>query len=168
MKTTARLLLASTVVAMPRAFASNPPADASKTKEARVEPVLTAVHSGIAMPVTTSNRGSKSIYNFDGLVNVGDAFGVKNKTAASLSSIVSNANKKAMQNKTDATGATIYKTKEITDPTTGAKVTVPSTEAERVSTKKFKAFDVTPAMAKDIKGTPLEGSKALVFRIPLD
>lgn len=130
----------------------------------RVEPVLTAVATGIAMPERASKRGSVSLYPFDTLATVGAAFGVKNKTAAQLSSIVSNANRKAMTPELDAAGNKVYNTKEITGAD-GTKTTVPDTaNPKMVATKHFFAHDVTPDYAKTLKGTPLEDSSVVVFR----
>jgi hypothetical protein len=128
----------------------------------RVEPQLTAV-AAVKMPERINKRGSISLYPFDGLANVGQAFGVKNKTAAQLSSIVSNANRKALTAKKDADGNTIFKTKEIT-AADGSKSVVPTTEPEMVATKHFFAHDVDAEYAKTLKGTPLEGSSVVIFR----
>jgi hypothetical protein len=133
-------------------------------KTARVEPALTGVFK-IDMPERKNRRGSTSIYSFDSLTEVGMAFGVKNKDAASLSSVVSNANKKARIDETDGAGNVVYETKTLTDPSTGNKTDVPdTTKPRKIATKEFFAVDVDAAMKKKIAGTPLEGSKALVFR----
>jgi len=132
-------------------------------KAARVEPSLTGVFK-IDMPERKNRRGSTSIYSFDSLTEVGMAFGVKNKDAASLSSVVSNANKKARIDETDANGNVVYETKTLTGGD-GTKTDVPdTTKPRKIATKEFFAVDVDAAMKKKIAGTPLEGSKALVFR----
>ncbi len=155
----------SNATTLPTAFASTPPANAAVTKP-RVEPVLTSVVSGIAMPKRTSKRGSVSIFPFDTLANVGDAFGIKNRDAKSLSSVISNANKKAMVNKVDAAGNTVFKTVEMKDANGVVVGTTVTTEPEKVAGKRFAAFDVARGsdLAKAIKGTELEGSTVLVFR----
>jgi len=146
---------------IPVAFASAPPA-----AKPRIEPQLTAVVSGIAMPKRESKRGSTSIFPFDTLTNVGDAFGVKNRDAKSLSSIISNANRKGMVNKTDDAGNVIYKTIEMKNAEGVVVGRSPTTEPEKVAGKRFAAFDVAKNgdLFKAIKGTELDGSTVLVFR----
>ena len=135
----------------------------AKTTKPRVEPVVTAIATPV-MPERSNKRGSVSLYPFDSLTAVGQAFGVKNKTAANLASIVSNANRKAMVQETDASGAKVFDTKEIADEA-GNKTTVPDTSKPKmVASKHFFAHDVDVAYAKTLKGTPLEGSSVLIFR----
>jgi hypothetical protein len=157
------LLLASAMTAVaPRAFAN-----AEAEKPARIDPILTGT-AKIALPERKSKRGSESKYPFAALTEAGMAFGVKNKTAAQLSSIVSNANRKALQPKLNADGTQIFKTKEI-KAADGTVTNVPTQEAEMEATAHYFAFDVTdeyraantPAFAK---GGEFEGSSVLVFR----
>jgi hypothetical protein len=137
---------------------------ATKPAATRVEPILTAVGSTIPMPARNKARGSKSIYPFDSLAAVGNYFGVKNRSAKQLSSILSNANRKALVNKTDETGAVVFKTKELAGP--DGPTTVPTTEPEKVAGKHFYAVDVIGGKVGDtpVKGTDLEGCMAVVFR----
>ena len=152
---------ALTLAANPRAF-DNAGA-AAKPATPRVEPVLTGAFK-IDMPERQSKRGSESKYPFDTLTEIGQAFGVKNKTASQLSSIVSNANRKALVEVKDAAGNTLYETKELTGAD-GTKTVVPDTSKPKTeATKHFFAHDVDAAMKAKIKGTPLEGSTVLVFR----
>lgn len=67
-----------------------------KPQATRVAPTLTPVTdaSKVAMPVRESTRGSKTIYPFDSLTAVGMSFGCLNKKAESLTSIISNQNRK--------------------------------------------------------------------------
>jgi len=137
-------------------------APAPATAAPRVEPVLTGAFK-IDLPKRESKRGSESKYDFAGL-EVGSAFGVKNKTAKQLASIVSAANRKNSEPVRDENGNATYRTKEI-DNGQGGKVAVPDTKKPITRpTKHFYAVDVDAAMVKLIKGTPLEGSKALVYR----
>lgn len=168
-----RRVLASTGIATVAAFANAAAAPAApKTANAagkRVEPQLTAVVAPnvIPMPTKESKRGSTSLYPFDSLTAVGMSFGVKNKTAAQLSSIVSNANRKAMVNKTDAAGNVVYKTTPLKDANGNVVGQAPTTEPEKIAGKHFFAVDVADldaARQKALKGTPLEGSMALIFR----
>ena len=133
-----RLALLSSVAAL--GYASNPPA-AVEPKKPRTEAQVTAIHSGITMPETSRRGGAQSPYNFDAL-EVGQAFGVKNKDKRGMSSAISNANRKY--------------TTEATNPETNV--------TQKIVSRHFAAFDVDAAKAKELKGTPLEGSKVLVFR----
>lgn len=161
--------LSTAALAMPRAFANDPAAGTAtpRSNAPRVEPQLTAVAS-ITMPTRSSKRGSVSIYPFANLTTVGQAFGVKNKTAAQLSSIVSNANRKALVPVTDENGP-VYDTKEISGAD-GTKTVVPDTSKPKMTASKhFFAFDVTAEYKKANaeafkKDGPFEGATALVFR----
>lgn len=156
----------STAIAA-RAFANAPkPAEGAGTAASkRTEPQLTAVFA-LAVPAgkTTSNRGSKSPYPFD-TIEPGQAFGVKNKTAKQLSSIVSNQNRKDSNHRPvkDAAGNIVYKMNDLTAPD-GSVTKVPTKEPETEQIKAFVAYDVDDDLKKQIKGTPLEGSSVLVFR----
>lgn len=156
-KITTSLLAASVLASAPRAFAN----DGTKP---RVAPEITAAITGIAMPTRTSNRGSVSIYPFASLTTVGMSFGVKNKDAKSLSSVVSNANRKAVVARKDAAGNPIFKTTPVKDAAGTVVGQAPTTEKETDVTAHYFAVDVDADMAKALKGTPAEGSKALIFR----
>lgn len=159
--------LAATAAISPIAFDNAPaPAPTPAAAKPRVEPQLTAVVSGITMPTRTTKRGSTSVFPFDTLVNVGDAFGIKNRTAKSLSSIISNANKKAMVKKTDAAGAVVFKMVELKDANGVVVGQTATNEPEMIPGKRYAAFDVEKGsdLFKAIKGTDLEGSTVLVFR----
>lgn len=133
-------------------------------KAARVEPELSGGIFKLDIPERKSKRGSESKYPFASLTEVGTAFGVKNKTAAQLSSIVSNANRKYLRPETDANGNAVYETKEITGAD-GTKTVVPDNSKPRmVADRHFFALDVDADMKKKIAKTPLDGSSVLVFR----
>jgi len=161
-----KLLTATALTTMPVAFDNT--ATAAPKKAERVAPALTSA-AKIAMPERKSKRGSETLYPFDSLTEVGMAFGVKNKTAANLTSIVSNANRKAKVNETDGAGNTVYHTKKATDQS-GNPIDVPDTsKPKQIETKKFFAFDVTAEYKKANadafkKDGPFEGATALVFR----
>lgn len=144
-----------------RAFANAPGTAASK----RTEPQLTGTFA-LAVPAgkTSSNRGSKSPYPFD-TIEAGQAFGVKNKTAKQLSSIVSNQNRKDSNHRPvkDDAGNIVYKMNDLTAPD-GSVTKVPTKEPETEQIKTFVAYDVDAELKAKIKGTPLEGSSVLVFR----
>ena len=150
------------------AFASAPPATAETKGGKRVEPLLTGIAS-IPMPTKTSKRGSVSLYPFDSLAEVGQAFGVKNKTALQLSSIISNANRKNSTEERDAAGNVVYETKDLTAPD-GTVTKVPdTTKPKMVAVKHFFAFDVSDEYRKAnkeafAKGGTFEGVTTLVFR----
>lgn len=123
----------------------------------RVAPELTAISTAVPMPEpTTSRRGSKSPYPFDALTAVGMSFGIKNKTAKNMGSIISNQNRKAMVEKKDAEGNTVFKTNEMKDAE-GNVTHVPTSEPEMVATKHFFAVDCDP------KNDP-DGASVRVFR----
>lgn len=138
--------------------------DAGKTAAAaRIAPVIAGTMK-LEMPTRTSNRGSSTAYPF-GDLEVGAAFGVKNKNAKQMASIVSNQNRKAENKrpKVDEAGNKIFKTQELTGAD-GTVTRVPTGEAEMEQIKNFFAIDVTKEYAEKLKGTPLEGSTVLVFR----
>ncbi len=141
------VLLASTVsaLAMSPAFASaktdpkpaDPaptPATTDDTTKARIAPVIVGEPTkDVPMPTVTSKRGSKSVYPFDSLTEVGMSFAVANKTAADMTAIVSAVNRKHQVVKTNSDGTPAKRTIKgvLTD------------KNEMVSIKHFKAFDVT-------------------------
>jgi hypothetical protein len=163
MRKIALLTAASAIASMPRAF------DNATAAPKRAAPVITGVASGLVMPQRQSKRGSESLFPFDSLTEIGMAFGVKDRDAKSLSSIISNANRKAREPKRDATGAVVYKTTELKDANGSVVGTTPTTEPEMVATKHFFAVDVTREYReanKDAfaKGGAFEGATVLVFR----
>lgn len=101
----------------------------------RVAPELTSVRTDIAMPVKRRG-GTAGHYDFNSLTAVGVSFGVKNKTAAQISSIVSKENRRHSS--------------EVIDPTNPAKKI-------KTHSRKFEVFDVDPA-------TDPDGASARVFR----
>jgi hypothetical protein len=64
------------------------------TESTRIAPVIFGARADIPMPTRKSNRGGKNVYPFDTLTAAGMSFGVNNKTAKQLSTVVSNQNKK--------------------------------------------------------------------------
>ena len=133
----------------------------------RIAPQLTEVSAAIKMPTKKNNRGSKSLYPFDSLTAVGQSFGMKNKTAEQLASIISNANKKHRSEKKDENGNIVYHTKTVTGPN-GEEQQVPNKEKPiMVIEKEFAAFNVTeiPDMKlKDGKGPEGEISRVFLYR----
>lgn len=163
MKTNNTFATLSATTAAAVAFA-NAPKPAEDGKAAKVAPIMTGT---FAMPIPAekaTNRGSKSPYPFETL-EVGHAFGVKNKTAKQLSSIVSNQNRKDANHRPikDENGNIKYKMTDLTGPD-GSVTKVPTKEPETEQIKAFAAYDVSDELKKQIKGTPLEGSSVLVFR----
>lgn len=122
-------------------------ATAPKATAGRVAPEITNVTAKIPVPEKT-RRGAKSLYPFDDLAEVGASFGVKNKTASNMASIVSNQNRRAMEPKKDETGAIVYKTKELKGAD-GTITNVPTDEAEMIETKRFICADVDPKTDPD-------------------
>lgn len=117
-------------------------AKTTKTTAARVEPdvVTGKLPEGFTPPAPSRGGGNASKYPFANL-DVGGAFGVKNKTRRQMASPVNNAKKK-------------YRN-ELTDP--NGKVT-------KVQSRDFYSVDVDAEMAKSLKGTEFEGSSVLVIR----
>lgn len=138
------------------------PATASstpKTKTAqppRVAPVLTAVSTTVPMPDRNANRGSKTSYPFEALTAAGMSFGVKNKTAKQLASIISNQNRKPGPTKRNPDGSIVYKTSDMTDAQ-GNVTKVPTSEPETMPGKQFFAIDCDPK-------TDPDGASVRVFR----
>lgn len=128
--------------------------EVSETK--RIVPIITTVTSAVPMPTRINNRGSKSIYDFEGLATVGASFGVKNKTAKQIASVVSNANKKYLTPKLDGEGKIVYKTTKATDGE-GKTIEIATSEAVMIASKHFFADDCDPAKDPD-------GATVRVFR----
>lgn len=120
----------------------------AKESKTRVAPEMTAVRSDIAPPTVRNNRGSKSSYDFDKLTAVGMSFGIKNKDAKAMASIVSNQNKKFLEPKKDENGNTIFKMQEMKDAN-GNVTQVPTSEAETIATRHFFAHNVDPKTDPD-------------------
>lgn len=143
---------------------SSAPASTTANSTVRVAPIIAPVSSAVAMPERSSlNKGSKSLYPFASLVAVGQSFGVKNKTAKQLASIVSNANKNAADHATkhpvqkkDANGQPIPKTTPVTDPS-GIVTQVPTGEFENEDAREYFVVDTDPK-------TDPDGATSRVFR----
>lgn len=137
---------------------SNAPAAATTT------PAVTAA-AKFELPAPKNARGGSSLYKFDELTEVGMTFGVKGKTFKQVSGAVSGANRKGKQPVNDADGNPTYETKPMSSGPNGETTQVPDTSKPITKVvKKFRAVEVTPELAKQIKGTPLEGSDVLVGR----
>lgn len=117
-----------------------------KTETTRVAPLITTISKEIPMP-EKKGRGSKSLYPFDDL-EVGASFGVKNKTASGMASIVSNQNRLNRVVKKDENGNTVFKTKELKGAD-GTKTHVPTDKPEMIGTKRFVCSDVDPKTDPD-------------------
>lgn len=132
------------------------PATAAKTEtKARVAPDLTGISSDVEMPKKVSNRGSKSLYPFEKL-EVGQSFGVKNKTASGMASIISNQNRKNREEKVDEAGNTVFETKELKGQD-GTVTNVPTDKVVMIVNKHFFANDCDPK-------TDPDGASVRVFR----
>jgi hypothetical protein len=174
------LLAASSLAIMPQAFASGKgakgaeaPADAPQPEPAattastqdRATPIITAP-TFLALPVKPkTNRGSKSVYNFESLEapKTDDAgntlyanFAVMNKTAKQLRSVVSAANKKQLQPASNPDGSPKFKMQTLKDAA-GNPIAVPTQEREQEHAKYFRVYDVDPS-------TDPDGASARVFR----
>ncbi len=107
----------------------------------RIKPEITQISTAVEMPVRVNNRGSKTLYPFDDLP-VGGSFGVKNKTAAGLASIISNQNRKNMVEEKDENGNTVFETQELKG-VDGTITKVPTEKPQMVREKHFFANDTT-------------------------
>ena len=130
-------------------------APATPAGNKRIVPDITAISTAVEMPERANNRGSKSLYPFNDLP-VGGSFGVTNKTAAGMASIVSNQNRKHVAEVKDAEGNAVFKTQELKGAD-GAVTVVPTNEVETERTKHFFAQDCDPAKDPD-------GATVRVFR----
>jgi len=116
-------------------------ADAPKVATGTKAPTTTDAFA--ITPPPSNNRGSTSPLRpkFEGL-DVGQAFGVTDRTKKQIQGTVSNMNRKFKSVATDAEG----------------------NESTLPGHRHFKVFDVDANYAKTLKGTPLDGAKTLVFR----
>lgn len=116
----------------------------------RISPELTKVRTDVVMPpvaARSAKRGIKSVYPFDAL-EVGQSFGVTNKTFKQLASVVSSQNRKHLVHKTDANGNVI--TRPVTAKTRdGQTVTTAGTKPVMVATKRFVCAEVSPKSDPD-------------------
>lgn len=115
---------------------------AAASNAPRVEPkvVTGALPEGFTPPAPSRGGGNASKYPFDSL-DVGGAFGVKNKTRRQMASPLNNAKKK-------------YRT----------ELTAPDGKVTKNQTRDFYSVDVDPVMAETLKGTAFEGSTVLIVR----
>jgi hypothetical protein len=133
------------------------PAPAEAKKSDRVAPILTPARTDIMPPVgVKATRGSKSQYDFDTLAApVGDAkfggsFGIKNKTAKQISSIVSARNRKESNFKqaVNADGSLKFEQNEVKDAN-GVVVGMTNGKPIMEQIKTFVAYDVDPKTDPD-------------------
>ena len=105
---------------------------------------LTAITADIAIPANAgkSNRGGRSLYPFDSL-EVGQSFGVSNKNAKQLASLVSAANKRHQVDKIGEDGKPVYKTQDVKQAD-GSISKVPTLETVKVAGRVFVHADVDP------------------------
>lgn len=108
----------------------------------RVAPVLTAISAAVAIPDRPARNG-RTVYPFD-MLSKGQSFGVANKTAKQLASIVSAANKRNRRPKRDTANNIIFKMKK-----NDAGVLVTTNEPETVFDKYFIVLDVDPKSDPD-------------------
>jgi hypothetical protein len=120
-----------------------------KTTAHRIAPAITAASAAVKMPEKPkAARGSKSLYPFDDLTEVGMSFGVKDKTAKNMASIVSNQNRKNVEPRKDEAGNVIYKTKAVKGAD-GTETQMPTDKPEVNVLKHFFVIDVDPKKDPD-------------------
>ena len=127
---------------MPKVFAKSKTPVAKTAPKPRVAPDITDITDAVEMPKKASNRGSKSLYPFDQL-EINQSFGVKNKTAAGIASIVSNQNRKHCEEKVDENGDTVFETKEVKG-VDGTVTEVSTGKPVIIVNKHFFAIDCNP------------------------
>lgn len=130
------------------------PAAATPAADAKSPPKVVTFSAPIEVPARKKPRGPGSAFPFDGLA-VGGAFGVAERTAKSLQTIIGNQNRKHLIDKLDANGSIVYETQELTGAD-GSKTIVPTTKAVKVASKRFYAVDVDAAK--------YEGASVLIVR----
>lgn len=135
--------------------AAGTPAPAAPVKK-RIEPELTGVSNKVEMPERVSKRGSKSKYPFDALTEKGMSFGIKNKTAANMGSVVSGQNRKHKELVTDADGNPVFETQELKGAD-GSVTEVPTDKQKVEIQRHFFAMDVDPKKDPD-------GASVRIFR----
>ena len=131
------------------------PAAANTETTKRITPELTTITSNVEMPKKVNKRGSKSLYPFEKL-EVGQSFGVTNKTADGMASIISNQNRKHRVEKTDDQGNTVFETKDLKGAD-GTVTQVPTDKPVMIVNKHFFASDCDPKKDPD-------GASVRVFR----
>lgn len=110
---------------------------------------ITKISADVAMPanIGKSQRGGRSLYPFDDL-EIGQSFGVMNKTQKQMASTVSAANKRHRTEVKDANGQTVFKTQDVKQAD-GSVVKTPTLEAQTQPGRIFVAGDVDPKTDPD-------------------
>jgi hypothetical protein len=140
----------------PKAPAAPVAAKAAKAETTkRIAPELTTITSEVELPKKVSKRGSKSLYPFEKL-EVGQSFGVTNKTAAGMASIISNQNRKHRAEKQDENGNTVFEMKDLKGAD-GTVTQVPTDKPVMNVDKHFFASNCDPKKDPD-------GASVRVFR----
>jgi len=131
------------------AGANTEAAKAAEAKRAYEAAQLTGISADVPMPTNAgkSNRGGRSLYPFDEL-EVGQSFGVKNKTQKQLASTVSGANKRHRVEVKDANGQTVFKTQDVKQAD-GTIVKQPTLDPQTAPGRIFVAADVDPKTDPD-------------------
>lgn len=145
---------ATAITAAPKRKGPPPAAD-------RIAPIITAIAADVKIPETVAKarRGVKSQYPFHDL-EVGQSFGVTNKSLKQMQSVVSAVNRKCMVEKRDANGNVV--TKPITAKTPdGQTVTTAGMQPVMVPSKRFIVAEVDPK--KDPAQAPVR-----VWRLPVE
>lgn len=130
------------------------PAAAPTAKADKPKPEMTSIIDDFPLPTKrlSGGRGGKTLYDFDKL-EIGQSFGVKNKTVKGMASTVSSANERYREVIKDGEGKPVM----IPDPKDATK----QVEATR-QTRKFICGEVDP---KDPRN---DGATVRVWRVALD
>ena len=132
------------------------------TKVEKTAPKLTTVFKLDVPAALSARRGSKSLYPFDQLSEVGSAFGVFGKTKAEMASVVSAANRRNRTEKKDGNGQPVRKQEPVRDGSGNITGYQPG-EIEMEQTVHFVVYDVTDAIAATLP-EEFKGATAIVQR----
>lgn len=126
-----------------------PTANGNDAKRTYESAQLTGISADVPMPANMgkSNRGGRSLYPFDDL-EVGQSFGVRNKTQKQLASTVSGATKRHRVEVKDANGNTVFKTTDVKQAD-GSVVKQPTLDPQTQPGRIFVSADVDPKTDPD-------------------
>lgn len=115
---------------------------------ARTAPIISMVSAAVPLPVA-NGRGRAGLYPFDELTAVGMSFGLVNRTAKNMGSVVSAANRRALVQAKNEDGSLKFDRKEVKPASiseTGELISaVFESVPVMVASKKFQVFETDPA-----------------------
>lgn len=140
---------ATVVPPQPAVVPPQPVATATDAKRGYESAQLTGISADVPMPANAgkTNRGGRSLYPFDDL-EVGQSFGVRNKTQKQLASTVSGATKRHRVEVKDAAGNVVFKTTDVKQAD-GTIVKQPTLDPQTQPGRIFVSADVDPKTDPD-------------------